>query len=231
MSVNAWERFRQRLMEGNIQARYLNEWSKIRALTELPENESRKRLPTMVSVDHMDEAAFQYFRNAMILVNAAYTHRAGLVGITDPVEGQRRLDAYLASTEPDAARYKTFLTLRVDLEKIRRPQDQSPPYTPEELSLSEACNALFSRLAIAMNKAVPGLASKEVIDALQDVIGDYEKLKDQSKENNRARRQALERVMNCSPVFPGVFGMKAARNRPAEVPKRRNPCVFRHYSS
>ena len=41
----------------------------------------------------------------------------------------------------------------------------------------------------------------------------------------------LERVMNCSPVFPGVFGMKAARNRPAEVPKRRNPCVFRHYSS
>src|SRR5271166_4539986 len=41
----------------------------------------------------------------------------------------------------------------------------------------------------------------------------------------------VERVMNCSPVFPGVFGMKAARNRPAEVPKRRNPCVFRHYSS
>ena len=116
------------------------------------------------------------------------------VGITDPVEGQRRFDAYLASTEPDAARYKTFLTLRVDLEKIRRPQDQSPPYTPEELSLSEACNALWSRLAIAMKKAGPGLASKEVIDELQDVIGDYEKLKDQSKENNRAHRQALEAI-------------------------------------
>src|SRR5271166_3498175 len=44
----------------------------------------------------------------------------------------------------------------------------------------------------------------------------------------REFREQLERVMNCSPVFPGVFGMKAARNRPAEVPKRRNPCVFRH---
>ena len=41
----------------------------------------------------------------------------------------------------------------------------------------------------------------------------------------------LERVMNCSRVFPGVFCEEEARNRLSEVPRLRKPLVFRDYSS
>jgi hypothetical protein len=91
----------------------------------------------MVGAERMDEGAFQCFRNAMSLVNAAYMRRSGLEGIT----------AYLAGPEPDAARYNMFLMLRGELENLRKPQDQQPPYSREELGLGAACNALFSRLA------------------------------------------------------------------------------------
>jgi tetratricopeptide (TPR) repeat protein len=198
MSIDAWARFRQRLMDHNQRARYLAEWSNIRGLTELPVEQARVRLRAMVDVESMDEGAFQCFRNAMILINAAYMCRSGLEGITDPVEWEKRYHAYLTGGELDAARYNVFLTLRGELENIRKPQDQQPPYSQEELSFGSECDALFGRLAIAMNRAGPGLASRELIIELRALTEEYGQLLQSARPENRARRQAREAIANAT---------------------------------
>jgi hypothetical protein len=193
-SADAWGRFRQRLMADNQQDRYLEEWSRIRRLTQLPPHEALEALRAMISAERMDEPAFQLFRNAMVLVNAAYTQRAGVGGISDPAEWQRRWEAYCVRPDSDAVPFEAYFRLRVEIDSIRKPRDQQPPYSPDELSLSAACNALYNQLAVALLRAGPGLAAQPVIDTLAQLIRNYQSLLAQSAPENRARRQAREAI-------------------------------------
>lgn len=194
---DAWARFRQRIIDGNQQAEVLKAWRDIAALTRLPGNESLERLRTIV-IDQMDEAAFQLFWNAMILVNATYAQRAGLLGVNDPAEWQKQLHVYLDGSDTDAAQYGRFLTLRCALEEFRKPKELAPPYSAEELELSGQCNELFNRLAIVLIQAAPGAASHDVIDELAEIIGLHRELLVHAKPTNRARRQVLEAIAEAT---------------------------------
>jgi hypothetical protein len=193
MSENVWQRFRQRLMEGNDQDQYLQDWAILRQVTLLPLEEARVLLKQKVATENMSDAAYEHFRKAMILVSAAYFHRAGLVGISDLGEWQKRYSAYLAGTDPEAKQYETFLSLRLEIDKVREAPQQAAPFSPDELRLGQACSELFSKLAVPLNTG-PGLASQALIDELESLITQYESLLEEADPANRARRQALDAI-------------------------------------
>jgi hypothetical protein len=176
--MDMWVRFRERVLGDNLQLATCQAWQEIGALIKLPEEEAERRLRSMV-IDRMDEAAFVRFRNAMVLVNAAYAQRGELVG-------------------PEAGHYERFKALRGALENLRKPKDQQPPYTAEEFELSERCNELFNRLAIAMNNAAPGAASQEVVDELAELIEAHRQLLAEASPVNRGRKQAFEAIAEAT---------------------------------
>jgi HPt (histidine-containing phosphotransfer) domain-containing protein len=200
---DAWVRFRQRITEGNQQHELLKAWQTISGLTALPVPESLEQLRKLL-IEQMDDHEFQTFRNAMILVNSAYMERAGLVGIQDPAEWERRYNAYLAGGDPEARQYENLFHLRVAMDRIR-PHQQSPPYDAEELDLGRRCNELFNKLATVSVRATPRNATPEVARELQVLIDQHRALLADAKPENRARRQVLEAIANLAYTSGRVY--------------------------
>jgi hypothetical protein len=193
--MQLWQkRFRQRLMDDNDQENYLQEWAILQEITRFPPQEALNRLKQVVAVDEMSDAAYERFWKAMVLVNAAYSQRAGLVGVSDPEERQKRYVVYVNSGDPEAKQYDTFLMLQSKVGAIRKPPQQAPPFSADELRLSQTCSELFGKLAVLLVKAGPGFASEALIDELKSIIALYELLLREADATNRARPRALDAI-------------------------------------
>jgi tetratricopeptide (TPR) repeat protein len=191
--TDPWARYRERIIEGTQQAEMLKAWQVIAELTKLAPSDAVTRLRKLL-IDEMDESAFVTFRNAMVLVNNTYAHRAGVADVQDPVEWERRYIAYLRGGDPEAPQYENYFHLRAAMDQIRKPKDVSPPYNAEELELGRRCNQLFNSLAFAMDLASPFEASQAVVDKLTVCIEQYRALLGAASPDNRSRRQALEAI-------------------------------------
>ena len=86
---DGWARFRERIESGDNRAPFVRHWRTISALLDLPPDEALDRMRAVVK--DLDEPAFVAFRNTMILASSSAFQRAGLNGITDPAEFERRL--------------------------------------------------------------------------------------------------------------------------------------------
>lgn len=195
-----WDRFRERLMQDNDQAQYLRDWQLLQKMTHSPA-EALRRLSEAIATDGMNDTQYQHFRNALTMANAAYAHRAQLVGISDPQEWERRYRAYLAGPDTEAAQYDTLLNLRGQIDSIRPLPQQAPPFSSEEMRLADACNRLFnSKLAVLLNRASPGASRAELealIGELDGLVAEYRRLLAGTDPGNRARPQALNAIANA----------------------------------
>jgi tetratricopeptide (TPR) repeat protein len=194
MAIPNAERFRQRLMNGNDQDQYLREWATWQEITTFPPQEAVERLKQVVAVDKMSDAAYEHFWKSMVLINAAYSQRASLVGVSNLEEWQNRYLAYVNGSDPEAKQYDNFLMLWSKIGAIRKPPQQAPPFSPDELRFSQACLELSGKLAVLGGKAGPGLASKALIGELKSIIALYESLLREADVTNRARPQALDAI-------------------------------------
>ncbi len=186
---DGWARFRERIEAGDDRAPFVHHWRTISALLDLPPDEALERVRAMV--EDMDEPAFAVFRNTMLLASSSAFQRAGLDGIKDPAEFERRLGAYRATAGSDALRLDRITALRGALDHVRMPA-AAQPYSEEELRFADSCTAIGDRFLAVMKRSSIGTASLEAVDELEAVVADYRALLSAANPANRARRQAEE---------------------------------------
>ena len=189
MGLGSWQRFRELVVAGERKAKYVQHWTQLRAMLELPSDAMLVRLRESVAA--MDEITFGYFCETIALVaNKSWQH-AGLVGISDEHEFSRRWDAYFSSDDPQAALLDRLLKLRAQLDLLRKPIAQAP-LSDAEQALFTIGSALGDRLMTASAGAAPGAASTAVVDGLIALIGDYRTVLANTPLENRMRRMLLD---------------------------------------
>ncbi|MDP9104892.1 MAG: CHAT domain-containing protein, partial [Candidatus Eremiobacteraeota bacterium] len=164
-------------------------------MLDLPPDEAPERMREIV--ENMDEPAFVVFHNTMLLASSSAFQRAGLNGITDPAEFERRVGAYRATAPSDARRFERITALRGALDQIRMPAEAAA-HSEDELRFVDACTAIGDRFLAVMKRSSIGTASLDAVAELEAVVADYRALLSAADPANRERRRAEEMLAGAT---------------------------------
>lgn len=205
MQLDAWQRFRERVVANDTRALHVRNWVLLRSLLDLPQDQLPNQLRE--TVVPMDEVAFQSFCDTIALVSTTSWQRAGLVGLADQAEFTRRLDAYVASGGEETALFYKLTAFRQQLDSVRKSTLQIP-FDAAEHAVFEKGMALGNRLMLAGAAAVPGSATEAALETLWGILAEIRAALADTPLENRMRRvfsdaleAALEVTARCSALL------------------------------
>ena len=207
-----WDRFRERLIAGDLLSVYARHFCHIRDLLDLPIEAARQKLRETVLC--MDTDDFVMFHDAMILVSARMGKLAGLTAEPEAymarvaeldklasrsVFGEKKNEADVAF----AQRMLKMLRLRQDLDELRKIEavtdariSDVPP--GEFDALSQACSACAEKLESAVKQSGPGQSSPVNIEALKSIISELEAWREKTHQENPARKLLNELTVEAT---------------------------------